>query len=247
MKHEGKYIYGIIAGNEAPNFGPMGVGGHHDEVTTIGSGGLAAVVSNASMDHYVISRENLSAHMKVIEKVTGSYTILPMRFCTVAETADEVIAFLEKNAKVLKNMIKEMDGKVEMDIKIFWKEMKKVYEEIAKENKKIRELKTRGHLDRSSLISAGELVAQALEGKKEAEQDLYFRPLRKKAKAFKEMETAGDTQIGHMAFLVEKGWLKEFESAVDALEDAFGERIDLHLVGPMAPFSFIDLQLHWDE
>lgn len=247
MKHTGKYIYGIIATEEAPNFGPMGVGGHHEEVTTLGVKGLAAVVSNASMDHYVISRENLSAHTRVVEKVMESYTVLPMRFCTVAETADEIIAFLEKNAKVLKNMIKEMDGKVEMDIKIFWKEVKKVYEEIVKENKKIRELKARSHLDRSSLIAAGERVAQALEEKKEAEQDRYFRPLQKKAKAFKKMEAAGDTQIGHAAFLVEKGWLKEFEAAVDALEDAFAERIDIRLVGPMAPFSFINLQLHWDE
>src|SRR3989337_1261632 len=94
MNRGGKYIYGITATEDAPNFGPMGIGGGNDEVTTTGTEGLAAVVSNASMDHYVLSKANLTTHTKVVEKVMESRTILPMRFCTVAETADAIIAFL---------------------------------------------------------------------------------------------------------------------------------------------------------
>lgn len=248
MKHEGKYIYGIIATEEAPNFGPMGIGGHHDEVTTIGATGLAAVVSNASMDHYVISRENLLAHATVLEKVMSSYTVLPMRFCTVAETADEIISFLEANARELKNKLKDMDGKVEVDIKIVWSNMKKIYEEIVKENKKIRELKAKGtNGNRQSLIHAGELVAAALEEKKAVEGKEYLRPLKKAAKDFKETGPTTEAMVVHAAFLVEKGWLKEFDDKVETIGEAFKDRVALHYVGPMAPSSFVNLQLHWEE
>lgn len=245
MKHEGKYIYGIIATDETPNFGPIGIGGHHDEVTTIGAKGLAAVVSNASMDHYVLSRENFAAHTKVIEKIMESHTVLPTRFCTVAETAEEVVSFLKKNSRGLKNELKKMDGKVEVDIKIVWKEMKMIYDEIVKENKKIRELKAQGPVkDQRSLVHIGELVAAALGEKKMAEGEEYLRPLKKTAKDFSEVETKGDEMVVHAAFLVEKGCLKEFDNVVEKFGGDFGDRIQIHYVGPMAPFSFVNLQLH---
>ena len=48
---------------------------------------------------HVLSKANLTTHTKVVEKVMESRTILPMRFCTVAETADEIIAFLENKSR----------------------------------------------------------------------------------------------------------------------------------------------------
>ncbi|MBI5300073.1 MAG: GvpL/GvpF family gas vesicle protein [Deltaproteobacteria bacterium] len=248
MKHEGKYIYGIIATDETPNFGSIGVGGHHDEVTSIGVNGLAAVVSNALMDHYVLSRENFTAHTKVIEKIMESHTVLPMRFCTVAETADAIISFLKRNSRQLKNELKEISGKVEVDIKFVWKEMKEIYGEIAKENKKIRAIKAQGVMrDQRSLVHIGELVAIALEEKKAVEGKEYLRLLKKMAKDFCEMEAKGDEMVAHAAFLVEKDRLGEFDNVVEKLGDDSGNRIQVHYVGPMPPFSFVNLQLHEEE
>ncbi len=248
MKPEGKYIYGIIATEDAPNFGPMGIGGRRDEVTTIGTQGVAAVVSNTSMDHYVLSKRNLTVHTQVIEKVMESYTVLPMRFCTVAETADEIIAFLETHARELRNELKTMDGKVEVDIQIIWKDIKQIYEEIVKENKKIRELKVKGaRANQQNLIHAGELVATALEEKKAVEGNRYLRPLKKTAADCKENEPKADEMVAHAAFLIDKGWLKEFDHIVEEVGEEFEERIQIHYVGPMAPSSFVNLQLHWDE
>ncbi|MBI1871256.1 MAG: GvpL/GvpF family gas vesicle protein [Chlamydiae bacterium] len=248
MKHVGKYIYGIISSNGAENFGPIGIGGEEDEVMTIGSGGLAAVVSNASMDHYILSKENLTAHMKVIEKVMELYNILPMRFCTMAETSDEIISFLERNSKELMDLLRDMEGKVEMDIKIRWKDMKKIYEEISEENRKIRDLKSgKPPQTRRDLIHAGELVAAALEKKKVAEGESYLVPFKKLAKGFKAMESGADELVLHEAFLIGKDWLKEFDKSAETLADEFRDRVEVKSVGPMAPFSFVTLQLHWNE
>lgn len=248
MKHEGKYIYGIIASDEAPSFGPIGIGGHHNEVTTIGITGLVAVVSNASMDHYVLSRENFTAHTTVIEKIMESYTVLPTRFCTVAETADEIISFLKKNSSGLKNELKKIAGTVEVDIKIVWKAMKGIYEEIVKENKNIKAIKAQGPVkDQRSLVHIGELVATALEEKKAIEGRQYLRPLKKIAKDCSEVETKGDEMVAHAAFLVERDCLGEFDTAVEKLGDDSEDRIRIHYVGPMPPFSFVNVQLHEEE
>jgi len=248
MNHEGKYIYGIIATHGAPAFNVTGIGGDRDTVTTICSSGLAAVVSTASMDHYVISKNNLAIHTKVIEIVMNSYTILPMRFCTIAETADGIKDFLKTNARVLKDMIRDIEGKVEVDIKVMWKEMKKIYEEIRMENKKIQKLWSDSHtLDRPQLVHAGELVATALEEKKAEEKEACLKAIRRNAEKHQDMETAGDEMVLHTAFLIRKNKLLEFDTAIDKLQETVKDKINIYYVGPMAPLSFVNVELHWDE
>lgn len=244
MQHEGKYIYGIIAADNELNFGPIGIGGENDTVTTIGASGLAAVVSNASMDHYVLSQANLTAHTRVIEQIMESYTVLPMRFLTVSETSTEIMTFLKTHAKELKKLLKTVEGKVEIDIKIFWKNMKSIYQEIGQENKRIRELKTKGTTDdRTTLIHAGEMVATALEEKRAVEGERYLTALKKLMVDYIENPVKGDDMVLHGAFLVDRTWLKAFDNVVEMLERQFKERIHIRYVGPMAPFSFLKMEI----
>jgi hypothetical protein len=90
MEKEGKYIYCIIETKQERNFGPIGIGGRGDEVTTIGYGDLSMVISDSPMTKYVVSRENMLAHEMVIEEVMKEFTVLPVRFCTIASDADEL-------------------------------------------------------------------------------------------------------------------------------------------------------------
>lgn len=247
MPHEGKYIYGIISTDEAPNFGPIGMGGRRDEVVTVGTRGLAAVISNASLDHYVVSRERLLAHTRVIERVVEDYTVVPMRFCTVAESTDEILAFLEDRERELKNLLQHLGGKIEVGIKIFWKSMKRIYDELVKENRKIRDLKAKtAGQGQHGLIHAGELVEAALEEKKAVEGEEYLRPLKNVSVECREGEPKGEEMVGDAAFLVDGEWRQEFDSRVEQLENEHGERIQVRYLGPMPPFSFVNLEMHWN-
>lgn len=248
MRHEGKYIYGIIATDEAPNFGPIGIGGMRDEVVTVGAKGLAAVVSDSSLDHYVVSKENLTAHTKVVEKIAESYTVLPMRFCTVAESTDEVLSFLEGHGRELKNLLRDLEGKKEIGIKIVWKNVKKIYEELVTENRAIKAVKNDGKQgDTHHLIRAGQMVEVALEEKKAVEGEEYIRPLRKISVKVKEGELKTEDMVVNASFLVDRDWLKEFDGRVEKIGDEHNGRIDIKYVGPMPPFSFVNLELHWGK
>lgn len=247
MPHEGKYVYGIIATQEAPNFGPIGVGGNGDEVVTIGQNGLAVVVSNASRNnHYVVSREQLKAHTQVIEKVAESYSVLPMRFGTVAESTDEIMAFLEQNKRQLKNTLRDMEGKVEIGIKVLWSNMEQIFQELGQENKAIRALKKQGAKDQRALIRAGELVEAALEEKKAVEGEEYLRPLKKVAAGCKEAECTTEDMVVNTSLLVDRDWLKEFDATIDKISEEHKDRINIKYVGPTAPFSFVNLELQWN-
>lgn len=247
MPHEGKYVYGIVSTTEAPNFGPIGIGGRGDEVVTVGTRGLAAVISNASLDRSVVSRENLLAHSGVIEKVAKDYTIAPMRFCTVAESTDEILAFLEDRERELKNLLQDLEGKVEIGITLFWKHMKEIYKELVKENRRIREIRAKaaGH-GPGALIHAGELVEAALEEKKAVEGEEVLRPLKSVSADYREGDPKTEEMVAQAAFLVDGDWRREFDARVEQLGNEHGERIDVRYVGPMPPFSFVNLEMHWN-
>ena len=246
MQHEGKYIYGIIATNEAPNFGPIGIGGKASEVVTIGARGLTAVVSNSSLDHYVISRENLLAHTRVIEKVAEQFTILPMCFCTIAESSDEILAMLEEREREFKNLLRDLEGKVEVGIKMIWKDMKKIYDEMICENRAIRTLKKHGTCGQKDLVHAGELVEAALDEKKAVEGEEHLRPLKKISVEHKQNEPKTEDMIVDAAFLVDRDWLKEFDTHIEQIAEENKDRVNIKYVGPMPPFSFVHLELHWN-
>ncbi|MCG2820283.1 MAG: GvpL/GvpF family gas vesicle protein, partial [Candidatus Atribacteria bacterium] len=97
MEKEGKYIYCIIDTKQERNFGPIGIGGRGDEVLTIGYDDLSMIVSSCPMTKFIVSRENMLAHMRVIEKVMNEFdSVLPVRFGTVAFNADEIRNLLDR-------------------------------------------------------------------------------------------------------------------------------------------------------
>ena len=67
--HEGQYVYCIIGTGEARNFGSIGMGGRGDVVTNIAYTDLSAVVSSVPMTRYVVSKDTMLAHEKIIERV----------------------------------------------------------------------------------------------------------------------------------------------------------------------------------
>ena len=92
--YEGQYVYCVIGTGEARNFGPIGIGDRGDPVTTITYRDLGAVVSSIPMIKYVVSKETMISHEKVIEAVIKDYALLPVRFYTVAPNAEEVRSLL---------------------------------------------------------------------------------------------------------------------------------------------------------
>jgi len=248
MAGEGKYIYCIIATNEARNFGPIGIGGRGDIVSTIGYEDLSAVISNSPMDKYVVNKENLIAHEKVVEEVMKNYTVLPMRFCTVAGSAEEVRNLLRKRYLELKNLLKDMDNKVELGLKAFWKEMKVIFQELADEDKKIKSLKE--EIANKSLqesyaegINLGKIVKTALEVKRDKEGQEIINALKRISYHFLLNETQGDEMLINAVFLVDRAREREFDNQVNELVAKYAQRVKFKYIGPTPPYNFVNLNL----
>jgi hypothetical protein len=265
MEREGKYIYCIIGTSQERNFGPFGIGGKGDEVLTIGYDDLSMIVSNHAMTKFVVNRENMLAHEKVIEEVMKEFdSVLPVRFGTVASGADEIRNLLDRRYREFKNLLRDMDHKVELGVKGIWKNMDMIFKEVVKENKEIKKAKekiqnnppsppfSKGGLGGFSnglqaKMEVGKMVEQALAKKKEKEAEKIVDILRRTAIEYKLNKTVGDNMFMNGVFLVDKGKEKEFDNIMDDLSNKCRDRIKFMYTGPFPVFNFVNIVIYPEE
>jgi predicted polyphosphate/ATP-dependent NAD kinase len=258
MEEEGKYIYCIIGTKQERNFGPIGIGARGDEVLTIGYDDLSMVVSDHPMTKFVVNRENMLAHERVIEEVMKEFdSVLPVRFGTVASNADEIRNLLDRRYREFKNLLRDMDHKVELGVKGIWKNMDIIFREIGEENKEIKRLKekiqNRGGTPPHQRIGVGvkmevgKMVEEALHKKKDQEADKIVDALRRTAFEYKLNKTIGDNMFINAAFLVDKGREKEFDNIMDDLSEEYKDRIKFLYAGPVPVFNFVNIVIYPEE
>jgi len=245
MAREGKYIYCILGANEGRNFGPIGIGQRGDVVTTIGYNDISAAISNSPLDQYVINRENLTAHERVIEEIMKDHTVLPVRFCTIADNAEEVRGLLRKRRPEFRGLLRDLDNKVEMGLKARWTEMKPVFAEIAEKDSIVREMKAQVQAgkkdDEADKVALGKAVKDALERRKKAEAGKVVGVLRRAAVDYRENETVGDDMFLNAVFLVDRTRERQFDFLVEDLTKQYSGQADFTYVGPAPPFNFVNI------
>ena len=253
MEKEGKYIYCIIDTKQERNFGSIGIGGRGDEVLTIGYDDLSMVVSSYPMTKFIVSRENMLAHMRVIEKVMNEFdSVLPVRFGTVAFNADEIRNLLDRRLREFRSLLRNMDHKVELGVKGSWKNMKVIFEEIIEENREIKKAKEKiqnevGKKNIPAKTEVGKMVEEALKKKKEREAEKIVDALRRTAFEYKLNKIIGDEMFINAAFLVDKGREKEFDNIIEDLSERYRDRVKFVYVGPVPVYSFVNIVIYPEE
>ena len=253
MEKEGKYIYCIIATSQERNFGPIGIGERGDDVLTIGYNDLSMVVSNHPIAKFVVNRENMLAHEKVIEKVMKEFdSVLPVRFGTIASSADETRNLLDRRYREFKTLLRDMDHKVELGVKGIWKNMDVIFKEIVEENKGIKKTKEniqndKGKKNIQAKMEIGKMVEHALAIKKEKEAENIVNTLKRASFDYKLNRTVGDEMFMNAAFLVDKGREKEFDNIMDDLSNKYKDRIKFMYAGPLPVFNFVNIVIYPEE
>lgn len=256
MGHPGAYLYCIIPCREKRVFAEVTpIGDAMGPVYAVHQNGLAAVVSDTAATTYQSTRGNLLAHERVVERVMQEYPLLPMRFGTVADSqtpAEAVQKLLARRATEFHGLLGEMEGKVELGLKAFWRDEKGLFEEIVTGDAAIRGLRDslKGkppqatHFDR---IRLGEMVKQTLERRRSDEAQGLLAPLRRLAVRTVENQTIVDRMIANAAFLVAREREEAFDRAVARLDEEHGQKVLFRYVGPVPPYNFVTIVVNWQE
>jgi hypothetical protein len=248
---EGKYIYCIIGSSEPRSFGPLGIGGRGDSLHAVVVDDVAAVVSDAPLTRYRVSRENTLAHQKAIEAVMCEQPVLPVRFATIAEDEEKVRRILQAEYDSFKQLLAKVSDKVELGLKaIFVEDI--VYGRILAKYENIRTIKERlatlppdrTHYERMRI---GKMVEEALQAEKQLVADDILSTLSPFAAEVKTNDTYGELMILNAAFFVPKCQEADFDRQVQGLGEKYAGNVQFKYVGTMPPFNFVNLIIQMEK
>jgi hypothetical protein len=251
---EGKYLYCVIdckEGKPGKDFGLLGIGGRGDQLSSLSHKDVAMVVSNSPIKKYPVSRENCLAHQQAIEAVMKEgFTVLPVRYCTIADDEGQVKKILKRDYERFKDLLLKMENKVELGLKAIFDE-KLIYQDILAKNKEIRLWKEKlinKPLEKTyhQRIKVGRMVESALNAEKEKAKTLALRTLKGLAEDYVVADNYGERMLLNTSFLVERNKEPEFDKKVDELNERFEQKVKLKYVGEMPPFNFVCLEIDLD-
>jgi hypothetical protein len=240
-----EYVYGVVrAGESLPKLDGM----NGEPVSAVSAGGLAALTSDVPDEFLEAGREELLTHSRVLEQVQGRETVLPMRFGVVLPDERAVRdELLEPHRDELEAQLGELDGKVEINLKVLHDEAT-ILREFLAERPDAAELRDslQGKPAEATYyerIRLGELVAEALEGKRELTGAMVIQRLSPHAVAIQASEPVHERMALNASFLVERNAIPGFDEAVEALGEEQGGRIRVKYTGPLPPHSFVELEV----
>jgi len=249
---DGEYIYCIIRCNDKQEFPFHGVG-DGERVYTVNYEDLGAVVSDSPIVRYDISRQNTIPHERVIEQVMQrGYDVLPVRFGTIAQDADQIRErLLKRRFMLLHGLLHQVENKVELGLKAFWNK-EQVFQEIVEgepEIKAYRDALAQQPPEKTyaARIELGRMVQAMLIAKRDQEGEQILATLRPLAEEVRVNPNLGDMMVLNAAFLVSRARESEFDARVNALHEKHTGRMTFKYVGPVPPFNFVNIVVNWNE
>lgn len=250
----GSYLYCVTYSQPFAQSGSSlqmaGVGGFPVRVIT--QGDLAAIVSDSQTDQYEITLEYIRAHEDVVEAVMQRADVLPVSFGTVASNDQEILErLLQREAEALRSQLESVKGRVEMGVKALW-DQDALFAQITSEYSDIQELReqivgTTPEETYDIRLELGELTDAAIQHQREVDSATILDALSPLAIETRTNRIITDMMIVNAAFLVDKSQMTAFNEKANALQQASAGRMTLQLAGPLPPYNFVTVEVHWGE
>lgn len=243
-KKTATYVYAVLAADADLPEGLEPVGEEPGELEILDHRSLAAVVSDVPVDKPLGRRRDLMAHERVVNTIAENATVLPMRFGGVVENDQAVIdELLETHHDYFVWALEQLDGCVQFvlhgryDQDLLLGGILQADAEMAELSESIRgKDEDATYYER---IRLGELIASAVERQRADDAGAADERLSPFSVAVLVKEAGGEDGAVNLSVLVRRDHRSEFEQAVDALGDEWGDRVALRLIGPVAPFDFL--------
>lgn len=246
------YLYGITRrpnGSRAPDLG-RGVGHPPAQVRLLGCGDLAAALSQ--VDDAQIGeaagvralRRDMTAHTDVLNRLMAVATVLPARFGIVLPDEQTLVnEVLQPHHQRLLDDLERLHGTVELTLRADYVE-EQILQEIAGQQPQLVGAGQRGaastYQDR---IETGRRIASMIRLRREQDAQRLLERLSPLAVDVSVSEPSSDMSVFRGSFLIRNKDLSRFDRELDRIGAEAGSRMKLACVGPLPPFSFVDLQI----
>lgn len=243
----GWYVYGILPGDVKLNSEIRGIGDPPAKVSLVHSGDLAALVSEVKLAAPLGSPEDLQAHMAILDSSAAGAPVLPLRFGAVVASEDAVIdELLEPHRDEFSAALTELEGSAEYVVKGRYVEQA-ILAEILSQDAAAADLarQIRGadaDATRDLRIRMGELIGDSVAAKRAEDTRTFTDAVKDLCRARVVREPSHELDAVYVAVLVGTGQVAGLERAVGELADSWNGRVELSILGPMAPYDFVGTQ-----
>lgn len=237
------YVYGVTGASAVL---PTQHGIDGAQLRLVADDGLAAIVSDVPDGELQMDAKAIRAHAAVLEAVNAEHTVLPMRFGFVVADDEHVRSdLLGPHHSDLSAQLREFEGKVELKLRATYEE-ERLMREILAEDSEVARLRRELHgapedATYYARIRLGELVAQAVERKRDRDSAAIVDRLSPLALAVDLAEPTHERIVLSASFLVERSAIERFDQAVDTIGGEQAERMRMRYSGPFPPHSFVQL------
>ena len=239
MSEEQLYVYGVVGETRLPKrLADRGL-------RLVPSGTVAALVAELPASPVTATRRNLLEHADIVEDAFGWTTILPMRFGVVLadeEAVREVL--LDANAELLESLLERHSSTAELTLKATYEE-DAVLADVVASSPRVARLRRR-YRDAPSMeagLNLGETVAAELGARRDRDASRVLDALAPLVLDVRAGEVSLENGVVNLAFLVERDRVDDIEAELEKLSAELSPPVHFKLVGPLPPYSFVDVPL----
>lgn len=242
------YLYGIVRRPEKQKRWGTGVGKPPGELRLVEHSRIAALVSDVGAPETESEgralRRDLRAHEEVVRRAMDFGTVLPVSFGTIFDDDEQLVRhLLRPNRDQLRALLDEFDGLVELTLKADFIEQE-IIRAILRSDHELRAWNAEvagGAFDER--VAFGEALSGAIEQQAAIQSERLLVALEPLCEDLQVRGPGRGVGILNASFLVAQQGLKAFDHAVEQLAAEARGLIDFDYVGPLPPYSFINLEV----
>ncbi|MEO3873624.1 GvpL/GvpF family gas vesicle protein [Nonomuraea sp. B12E4] len=241
------YVYGIVPADVELDPGESGLGEPVGQVELVRHGEIAALVSDIDASRPLGRPADYLAYERLLDSVAARSPVLPFRFGAVLTDPDAIVAeLLEPHHDDFLDALDDLGDQAEYIVRGRYVEAT-VLREVLAENPEaaglleaIRDLPE--ETTRNERIRLGEIIAASIEAKRDLDTNLVLDALSTLYSTALVREPTHEQEAVHVAMLVRTGDQRALERALTKVGDDWEGRVDLRLLGPLAPYDFVTAQ-----
>ncbi|SEG99474.1 Gas vesicle synthesis protein GvpL/GvpF [Nonomuraea solani] len=242
----GSYVYGVVLANtKLPD--EQGLGDPAGKVRLIKHDEIAAVVSPVNVEQPLGRPGDFMAHARLLDSMIAKGPVLPFRFGGVLASPEAVVEeLLEPHHDDFLSALDQIKGHAQYVLKGRYVEQALIAEILAEnpEAGALREAMRGKDEDatRNERIRLGEIIAASIEMKRNMDTQVAVEALDGTFAQAAVREPTHEQDAVHLAMLSKMSDHKAIEKAVKKLGERWSGRVQLRLLGPLAPYDFVTAQ-----
>lgn len=240
----GVYIYGLVPEDVEVSPDARGLGDEPGQVRVVRHGEIAALVSDISPDRPLGTPDDLLRHQGLLDATAAEVPVLPLRFGAVMTSVEAVVdELLTPHHDEFLAALNEMEGRAEYVVKGRYVEqalLREILDEIP-EAARLRE-EIQGlpeEATRDARIQLGELIEKSVAAKREADTETLLEDLTSVFVFAVIRDPSHEQDAVHLALLVDVDRQADLTQVVNEFAERWAGRVEVRLLGPLAPYDFV--------